>query len=60
MFWQQGLKLSEALGWDLGIWMGKGQWRKDEEQEEGDEPGLSQVSCVGLSAIHMTTDITYI
>jgi len=34
---------------------------EDEEQEEGeDEPGLSQVSCVGLPAIHMTADIASI
>jgi len=61
MFWQQGLGFQEALD---GIWGSR--WGRDSEEEEGRRrrgrmsQALSQVSCVSLSAIHMTTDIASI
>src|SRR5882724_11879343 len=60
--------LATGVGAFRGTGMGSGDLdgegtveEEDEEQEEGeDEPGLSQVSCVSLSEIHMTADIASI
>ena len=60
--------LATGVGAFRGTGMGSGDLdgegtveEEDEEQEEGeDEPGLSQASCVGLPAIHMTNDIASI
>jgi len=57
-----GVEAFRGTGMGSGDLDGEGTVEEeDEEQEEGeDDPGLSQVSCVSLSAIHMTADIASI